>query len=266
MYLLYADESNLDPKTCDFFTYAGVIIPPKTASKLSEDIDALRLEYKYGPDDLLKFNTRERPKHITPDEHRDIKKKVMEACARNGVKFISSVILHKIATSPDDARFKEINRVCYHFNCYLQGVAGDGIVLIDSFQDNKLARFIRQKFSVGLVGMPFSPKMRLDRLLGFHLASIGTSNFCSVVDVVIGALRFCINARTHPDQQATAKQLFEQLGQLAIRDSRGRVEEIGFFYSPKCIKAPVYLTVYQKLWHYLKENGMECSQKPEHGQ
>jgi hypothetical protein len=265
MHLLYSDETNLDPKTCEFFTYAGVIIPPETASKLSEDIDALRDEYEYKADELLKFNTRERPKHVTPDKHRDIKKKLMEASARRGVKFISSVILHKIATSPDDARLNGINTVCYHFNCYLQRVQDNGIVLMDTFQDNRLAPFMREKLSVGLVGMPFSPTMRLNRLLGFHLASIGSSNFCSVVDIVIGALRFCINSRTHLDQHVTAKQLFKQLGKLAIRDSSGKVEEIGFFFSPKSVKVSSYLTRYQELWQYLKDNGMECSQKPERG-
>jgi hypothetical protein len=265
MHLLYSDETNLDPKTCEFFSYAGVIIPPDTAGKLSEAIDALRSEYKYAPDDLLKFNTRERPKHITPEAHRDIKKRVMDASASCGVKFIASVILHKIATSPDDARLNEINRVCYHFNCYLHRVQDNGIVLLDSFQDHRLARFMREKLSVGLVGMPFSPTMRLDRVLGFHLASIGSSNFCSVVDIILGAMRFCINARRHPEQHDTAKQLFEQLGQLAICDSGGRAEEICFFFSPKTVRVSAYLTIYQELWKYLRDNGIECAQYPVSG-
>jgi hypothetical protein len=232
---------------------------------LSEAIDALRVEYKYGTDDFLKFNTRERPKHITPEAHRDIKKRVMDASASCGVKFIASVILHKIATSPDDARLKEINRVCYHYNCYLHRVVDNGIVLLDNFQDNRLSRFMREKLSVGIVGMPFSPTMRLDKVLGLHLASIGSSNFCSVVDIVLGAMRFCINARLHPEQHDTAKQLFEQLGQLAIRDSSGRVEEICFFFSPKTVKVKAYLATYQALWNFLKDNGLECTQHPVSG-
>lgn len=33
--MFYSDETNLDPKTCEFFSYAGVIIPPDTAGRLS---------------------------------------------------------------------------------------------------------------------------------------------------------------------------------------------------------------------------------------
>jgi hypothetical protein len=64
--LLYADETNIDPKNTDFFVYGGVIIPGNTAGELSLAIDALRKAHGYKPDDLLKFNTVERPSHITP--------------------------------------------------------------------------------------------------------------------------------------------------------------------------------------------------------
>ncbi len=44
----------------------------------------------------------------------DAKRELMEAAARHDVKLIVSMILHSIATSPEDARLNEINRVCYH--------------------------------------------------------------------------------------------------------------------------------------------------------
>src|ERR1019366_1173279 len=158
MHLLYSDESNLDPTSCEFFTYAGVAIPGETAGLLSAAIDQLRMESGYRPEDLLKFNIKERPPHITADVHRDIKRRVMEEAAKYGVKLFASFILHRIAKSPEDARRKEINRVCFHFNSYLARINDVGLVLIDSFQDNLLARIIREKFSVGLVGMPYGQK------------------------------------------------------------------------------------------------------------
>lgn len=265
MHFLYSDETNIDPATSEFFTYAGVAIPDAEAGQLSAAIDRLRTEYGYRPDDLLKFNTRERPAHITPQAHRDIKRRVMEEAAQCGVKLFASVILHNIATSPEDARRNEINRVCYHFNCYLRWVNDHGLVLIDTFQDTLLNRFLRQKFSVGLVGMPYSATLRLDRVLGFHLASIGSSNFCSIVDIALGSLRYAINARNDASRLAVAQTLLGQLSPLALRNQAGRVEEISFFFSPKTIKVPAYFQAYQELATYLAQNGLDCANRPAAG-
>jgi len=262
MHLLYSDETNLNPAVSEFFTYAGVAIPVQFAGQLSAAIDQLRDQYGYKPEDLLKFNVKERPAHVTADAHREIKRRVMEEAARHGVKLFASLILHKIATSPDDARRNEINRVCYHFNCYLHRVDDIGLVLIDTFQDNMLARLLRQKFSVGLVGMPYSATLRLDRVLGFHLASIGSSNFCSVIDIVVGALRYAINARQTQSQLQVAQVLFSQLGPLCVKSAAGRIEEISVFFSPKIIKASSYLKIYQDLHGYLAQNGLDCIQQP----
>jgi hypothetical protein len=261
VYLLYSDETNFDPATSEFFTYAGLAIPDTTAGQLSAAVDALRKEFGYRPEDVLKFNTKERPSHVTPDTHREIKRRVIEKAAECEVKLFASVILHRIATSPEEARRNEINRVCYHFNCYLHGIDDYGLVLIDTFQDNLLARFLREKFSVGLVGMPYSATLRLDRVLGFHLASIGSSNFCSVVDIVVGALRYAINARNSNSQLQVAQLLLAQLSPLLLLNADGRVEEISFFFSPKTVRVPAYRQLYQELGDYLAESGLDCTQR-----
>ena len=41
-----------------------VAIPVDTAGQLSQRIDELRNQYGYRPEDLLKFNTQERPAHL----------------------------------------------------------------------------------------------------------------------------------------------------------------------------------------------------------
>jgi hypothetical protein len=84
--------------------------------------------------DLLKFNTRERPRHISPEQHLEAKREVMEAAAEHGVKLIASFLLHNIAktTGVDEARRNEINRVCLHFNAYLHRVEDHGLVLVAS--------------------------------------------------------------------------------------------------------------------------------------
>ena len=69
MHLLYTDEVNVDPENSEFFVYAGVAIPGDNAAALSTAIENLRTHYGYQPSDLLKFNTRERPGYISPEQH-----------------------------------------------------------------------------------------------------------------------------------------------------------------------------------------------------
>ena len=42
MYLLYCDETNLDPNNHKFFVYGGLIIPCKNAKKLHDEIEEIR--------------------------------------------------------------------------------------------------------------------------------------------------------------------------------------------------------------------------------
>ena len=160
MQLLYTDETNLDPDHADFFAYGGISVDASRAEALSADIATIRARYGYGREDVLKFNTRERPAHITPDVHAQVKQAVMEAAARQQVRFLASLILHQVATSPDEARRNEINRICYHFDCYLNRSRDVGLVLIDTFQDAQLTNILREKFQVGLRGMPYTGEMR----------------------------------------------------------------------------------------------------------
>ena len=265
MYLLYTDEVNIDPASSNFFIYAGVSISDRNAGALSKEIDSLRAKYSFQPENILKFNTRERPKHISAEDHRNIKREVLEAVARYEVKLFSSVIFHNIASSPDDARRLEINRICYHFDCYLRRKNDFGIVLIDTFQDSQLSKILREKFSVGIKGLPYSPVYRLERILGFHLACIGSSNFCSIVDIVLGSFRYSINSRFDPQKLPTVRTLLGQLSNLCIKTSNRKIDELSVFFSPKRIKAHSYLAEYKALHKFLAENGFEAEQVPTNG-
>ena len=262
MYLLYTDETNVDPQTSDFFAYAGVAIPGDRAGQLSSRIDAVRAANGYRADDLLKFNTRERPAHVTPEQHRDAKQQLLAEAGGHGVKLFCSFILHRVATSPEVARLNEINRICLHFNYYLNRVHDHGLVLIDTFPNNSLFAILKQKFLVGLKGLPYSESYRLDRLLGLHVASIGSSHFCSVVDVVLGSLRYAINGRNDPTRQNVCATLLAQLAPLAVRSAAGAVEELSLFFSPKGIRVQAYLNEYLALHAYLAANGLDCQQVP----
>jgi len=263
MYLLYTDEANLDPTRSDFFVYAGIAIQSSQAASLSQQIDKLRKKYRYEGSDLLKFNTRERPKSLSINSHREIKREVVKACVEHKVKVFVSLILHCIATSPEDARINEINRICLSFDSFLRRENQYGLVLIDTFPANTLFAILREKFSVGLKGLPYSSAYRLKRVLGIHLASIGTSNFCSTCDIVLGSLRAAVNLRLVPNRVKTAKILLRQLAPLFIRTGhRARVSSLSLFFSPKIIKVQRYLQRYMKLYDFLKDCGIHAAKTP----
>jgi hypothetical protein len=261
LYLLYADEVNVSPNDSEFFVYSGVAIPGDRAGQLSADIDELRTKFGYRPADLLKFNTRERPPNIAPDVHLEVKSKLIRLAAHHGVKLFASFLLHKIANKgPEQARRNEINRICFHFNCFLHRADSHGLVLLDTFVDKQLNSILREKFSVGLTGLPYSKVFRLDRILGFHLASIGTSNFSSVIDIVVGSLRFAINCRTDPSKQKIASTLLKQIKPLCLLTRDDLVDELSLFFSPKIVRARTYQETYRALQQMLTDAGLKPEQ------
>jgi len=257
MYLLYCDETNLAYRSGDFFVYGGISIPGGQALSLSLSIDAIRKEWVVPPDVRLKFNPG--PAHLTHGQFIELKQRIIETSIHHGVKLFTSMILHDIATSPDDARRNEINRICYHFDCYLNRVQSHGMVLIDRFDDGEVDAHLIEKFSVGIVGFPHTPQMRLRNIVGFHYSSIGQSHFPSIVDIVLGSLRHSINGHTRQDERAigTASRVLPLLSPLFFREEgHASVSELGLFFSPKEVRKADYKEAYDGLRDFLSRNGI----------
>ena len=159
MYVLYCDETNLESHPGDFFIYGGIAVHSDNAFTLSSDIDAIRTKHGVPRDFLLKFNPK--PDCLDHDGFKQLKQIVIEIAVRHDVKLLTSVILHDIATSPDDARLFEINRVLYHYDCFLHLEGECGLVIIDRFSDPRVDNHLREKFTTGLTGMPYSREIKL---------------------------------------------------------------------------------------------------------
>lgn len=265
MYLLYCDESNLEEKENDFFVYGGIVIDGARAQSLSSSIDSIRLKYNVPQDFILKFNPG--PSHLSHKEFIDLKKEIMSAAIGHGCTFLSSMILHNVSTCAAEARLNEINRICYHYDCYLNRPNSHGLVLIDRFDDKQIDSHLREKFSVGIMGLPYSKQYRLERIVGFHYSAIGQSHFGSVIDIVLGSFRFAINAFTRgEDKQSeeklnTAKILLTQLAPLFLREGAGNyVSEISLFLSPKSVRVQRYRKRYEDVASFLSEHGIATNQ------
>jgi len=259
MYLLYCDETNFEKKPGDFFVYGGLIIPPDTANLLSAGIEQLRADLKVPTDYVFKFNPG--PKSLSHDGFIALKKGVIELAVKHNVKLLVNLLLHDIARSSDVGRRFGINTLCYHYDCYLNRPKAYGVMLIDRFNDKHIDGQLQEKLSVGLKIMTNGHEVKIERVLGFHYAAIGQSHFCSLVDVVLGSLRFAINAFTqgNKEHQASAEAILKQVAPLFYFEN-GVVSPISLWFSPATVTVLKYKKQYIALKDYLAGHGIKVTQ------
>ncbi len=264
MYLLYCDETNLEERNGDFLIYGGLMIDERQALELSRAIDKIRNDFGVDPSFRLKFNPG--PVHLSHADFIELKQQLIEVAQAHGVYLILYFILHDIATSADDARRNGINVVCYHFDCLLNRLGGPGLVLIDRFNDagNQIEGHLSEKFSIGLTGLPYSKEKRLENILGFHYSAVGQSHFPSLVDIVLGSMRFAVNAHTRGIEKhfETASTLLQLVAPMFWRRSADApVSELSILFSPKVIKSERYRGRYQSLKDFLAQARIDTEQQ-----
>ena len=189
---------------------------------------------------------------------------MIETAVTTGCTLFISMILHNIAITPDDARRYEINRIVFHFNSVLSTTKDAGVVLIDRFTDGQIDAHLRDKFATGVRDLPYSPTKKLEQIIGYHYSAIGQSHFGSLTDIVLGSLRFAVNAHATQDDSriGTASRLLQLLAPLfSVRDSSGKVKELSLFFSPKIIKTDEYREKYDSLKLFLAQNGIAAAQQ-----
>lgn len=263
MQLFYCDETNLEERAGDFLIYGGLVIDGESAKDFSTAMDDLRARHGVPRDYHLKFNPG--PAGFTHSQFIALKQEVLELAGRFNARLLVYVILHDIATNPDEARRNGINTVCYHFHCILNRMDETGLVLIDRFNDagNAVDAHLRDKFTIGLTGLPYSAEMRLPKIVGFHYSAIGQSHFPGIVDVALGSLRFAINAHTRNQtgQLTSANTILGLLAPMFWRAAPGDpVPEIGFLFSPKVVRAARYRATYEGLKTFLEGGGVLTAQ------
>jgi len=262
MYLMYSDESNLEPQDNTFFIYGGISTSAEKAKELSNGIQRIRDEFSIPPDFVLKFKPE--PDNISHSDFNECKQQVIQKTVENECLLLVSLIHHNVALGPEEARRNEINRVAYHFNCLLNRRDSYGLMLIDRFDDSQIDAQLREKFSTGLRGLPYRDPYKLDRILGFHYSAKGQSHFGSVVDIVICSFRFAVNAfcKNEETNLPTASRLLRLLAPLFYREEQdNRVSEISLFFSPKIIRSPSYRQEYENLKQFLSTNGIVAAQE-----
>jgi hypothetical protein len=261
VHLLYCDETNFEKVPGGFFVYGGIVIDGAKAADVAAEIEGVRNKLKVPREYVLKFNPG--PKEFAHEQFIDLKRSVMAAAVNAGCKLLVNLLLHDIATSSEHARRYGVNTLCFHFDCFLNRVKDSGLVLIDRFDDKQIDGQLKEKLAIGLTGkLPYSNEMKINHIVGYHYSAIGQSHFCSVVDVILGSLRFAINAFTQKNEAhlKSAGTMLQQLAPLFFREGSDAAHEISLWFSPKQVRKPAFRAHYLELMEYLRKNGIAAAQ------
>ncbi len=193
MFILLADETNTEPTNAKFFIYGGLIVPWINVRNIHEEIIEVRTKAGYKPGDKFKFNTRERPNHVSEENAREAKNAVIDLCISNNCKFITHIIHHKIIKNQDKATqvTRAADYVIGRFNSFLEQANDDGICIVDHLPEKSEWKYLSDKFSKGLTIN--QSNLALDRILSFSATCINASHLNSAMDIVLGCFRYCVN-------------------------------------------------------------------------
>jgi len=236
IYQLFADETNTAASSTDFFLYGGLAIPPASAHSLHRDIERVRRDHGFSASDSLKFN-RSGKHPVAAEQYTAAKRAVVGACRKHGAVFFAAACLHEVARhqSLRETTWRQANTVLSRFNSYLTEVGGHGIVMLDRLERAAAPfEYVQDKFQRGLT-FPDGTERRLERVLGLGLTCDGASHFSSACDIVLGAFRYVINARSL--RPATEKMLCEAYA-LFWKNGHGTVTDRGLVLSPRTPQLP----------------------------
>lgn len=250
MYILLTDETNTTPANAAirFFAYGGLILKLDDVPALHKQIEKIRAEHGYQAGDVLKFDTRSRPHHVTAAQATDAKHQVLRACIAVGCKFIVYVVHHQIARNRDVEQVIEwgASHVIGKFNYFL-GLENDyGIVAMDRLPDKAQFNYLSEKFTKGLT-FEDDPPVSLDRVTLFTSTCINASHLSSAMDIVLGSWRYCINA---PQNADAARAMIADITKMIWCRREGEtlhVAEMGLTIRPKNILVKQYKDDYENL-------------------
>lgn len=250
MFLMFGDEADADQaQGKKFFVYGAVFIPTNTIAALHAEIEKTRSAAGFAETDSLKSASRSRPKHISADAHRELKAGVMKAALEIGnVKFCAQVTLHELARNQkhDDLVLFGANTILGKFNSFLEENRSFGYSLLDRIPVEHPYRYLRDKFQVGLT-FPDGKSVRLKRILGVAHTVDGSSNMCSVADILLGAFRYCVN---EPENEDAGRAMFPTLMKMMwSREQAGNtvVNERGLVFRPANVREDKHRAEYDAL-------------------
>lgn len=255
MYLLFGDETGADQgRNPSFFIYGAIFLPIDNVAAVHDAVAGIRRRNGFRARDPLKFNGRERPERVTAEGHRTAKTELIQEVRRHGVRFTSCAVLHELAANRDRAELIQwgANEVLAAFNAFLEEEDDIGFAVFDRMPVQTPDNYLREKFQVGLT-FPGGARRQLDRIKGYAFSCDGASHLSSVVDVVLGAFRYCVNER---DRDRAPREILPGVVRLMWHRREGdriKLRERGLLLRPAAVRVPRYKREYDALVDRLTE-------------
>lgn len=254
-YILYGDETNVRPVDgAEFFIYGAVWLPVDKLTNLNASVAAIRVEHGFREQDVLKFNTRSRPRHIRSAEHTEAKKAVLKASWDVGLLFAAECVLHDITgTSPHRGAY-QIDPVILSFHEFLETKEARGMVILDRTPGEDAFEYGRQRFQGGVVMETTGHLLStLDRIDLFGVSAISASHLASVADIVLGSFRYCVNDLKG---SLAARAILPNVAALMWHSRSGdiiQVQDRGLLLRPRIVKVEAYRKRYEALTERLNQ-------------
>lgn len=260
MYLLQADETNVEASQGNFFIYGGVVLPVSRLRDVHDAVERVRKKYGFAAEDQFKFNTHTRPAEMSVADWTAAKAEVLERASELDVDLIIYVVHHGIAAGADAGTRMSyaLNALIAHFDLrYLSEKGSHGIVSLDRLDEAFGYGYLRSRFQSPL-DLPDGRSPSLERVLHYSMTCDGASHVSSLVDIAIGAVRYCVNTAAGKGRDDVAQKMFPAIAQLMWHKMRGDVMKVGgygFLMYPKVIRSPFYKEQYDELIKTLERYG-----------
>lgn len=252
MHWLVTDETNKTAAEGDFFIYGGLVLTDAQVKVMHQELSEIRLRYGYLSADDFKIQARSRPPHVSPENALGARVAALAAANEACVRMIVYVIHHGIASGggPERTIRFAINSVVSSFHRLLEAGDAMGLVLVDRMDEKYAYPHLKQLFQHGHLLNTGTTISLGDRIVQYGMSSNNASHISSLVDIALGAFRYCANTACGKGDDNAAQKMFPTLAQLMWgREVNGekRVGGLGYIARPKGISAPLYQSEYSLL-------------------
>jgi hypothetical protein len=252
MRFLFLDETNLQASQGEFFIYGGLVMTPEQMPTLHASVSQIREKYRFEPRHSLKFHTRSRPDHLSIEEWTAAKAEVVTSAEAAGARLLSYVVLHDLAKQQNQETLLKwaLNALIGHFDLrYLAEHNDWGSVCLDRLDERFSYAYFQDKFANG-VTLQDGRTVQLNRIIYYSATCDGASHLSSVVDIVLGGLRYCVNTASGSGKDTVAAQIFPPISRMMWSRETARKRQIGgygFLQYPKDVRVPTYQQRYHAL-------------------
>jgi len=258
VYTLFTDETNVSPKH-DFLIYGGLAMSDAAMVAAHALVAEIRAKYGFQPGDQLKFQTASRPEMMDYETWTSAKTELIARASEiDELDLIIYVILHAIAKGKLDQERVEyaLNALVAHFDMrYLVEKQAYGVVTVDRLDAKFGFKYLRKRFGEPL-DLPNGRSEPLTRIILLSQTCDGASHLSSLVDVVLGGFRYCVNTAGGNGKDDVAQKLFPPLAKMMWGQKQGNVRRVGgygFLKYPKLVKAARFQVQYDALAASLEE-------------